>query len=81
MRNDGPKYEVTADELIKLLDAGDLTELAIRVNRALLAKHYPQLRYAVLVGGFPNGVAPDLCLPIIPLSPTEPASGFVSSGR
>lgn len=52
------------ETLVKLFDAGDLLALVCYVNRSMLESHFPNVRYAVLMGVTGPG-APDLMLPVM----------------
>lgn len=62
------------DELLWLIDAGDLHGLMLAVNREWLCKTYPSAEYALLVAHVRDGV-PDVQIPIIP------STGKSSSAR
>lgn len=59
---------MTAEELVGLLNRGDLMTLAQRVNEAMLAKHYPRAEYATLTAHLGRGV-PDVVIPVISPQP------------
>lgn len=44
---------------------GDLMRQWLELTRELLADYYPEVTYAVLVGGMPSGL-PELAIPVIP---------------
>ena len=56
------------EELVRLVESGDLSALVLAVNRAWVQTYYPEARYAELVAHVADG-APDVRLPLIPSAP------------
>jgi hypothetical protein len=61
-----------ANELARLLAAGNYYGLVVRAARLLLAKEHPDAQYAVLAVHLRDGV-PDLMIPVIPPASSSPS--------
>lgn len=58
---------LTSGELVRLLEAGDLYTLVLRVNRMWLEKDHPEAEYATIVVEVGDSF-PAVQVPIIPAS-------------
>lgn len=65
---------MTRDELVKMIDSGDLQAALLAVGRAWLERYYPEATHATLVARLTDGVP---CVVIPVLSQRHAASSSV----